>query len=442
MQPPKLVIRIERGRIYAEANDVADDAGPAGSVMYQRELTSEPLSRATIDAFMAWVEEKTPRLREAADYRLFGWHLWEFLFCGEIAEAFAMQMGVAKSTRTPMRLELSIDPADAAIACVPWEFLYSPPKGGVRDGYFLSTHTSLTLSRTSASTGVRGELRIREQPRVLIITSCPPGFKRVLWLPVVEAIAGAIAARLDGTGGPVTPCDPRSVAAQVQVVHDPRSAAALRDALAWKPHIVQFIGHGQQDGSLGKLAMLADEPMWLSGRQLIDLIDAAAPGHRPRLVVLHACEGARIAEQAGLLPRFGFGSVAPGLLAEGVPAVVAMQYDIDQTSAIDFSIKLYGDLLTNRPIHQAVQAARLNLMSLRGEVPRAFGTPVLYMAGGDGVLFEPPPPPVPRGPAIQRPASAPEAARVDAARPASAPGSETESAPFTAAGLDPRGAAQ
>jgi hypothetical protein len=423
------VVRIERGRIYAEANDIADDAGPAGSTTYQRDLTSPPLSRATIDAFMTWVEEKTPRLREAADYRLFGWHLWEFLFCDEIAEAFAMQMGVAKSTRTPMRLELAIDAADPAIASVPWEFLYCPPKGGVRDGYFLSTHTSLTLSRTSASTGARGELRIREQPRVLIITSCPPGFQRVLWLPVVEAIAATIAARLDGTA-PATPCDLRNVAAQVHVVHDLRSAAALRDALAWKPHIVQFIGHGQQDGSLGKLALLADDPVWLSGRQLIDLIDAAAPGHRPRLIVLHACEGARIADQAGLLPRFGFGSVAPGLLAEGVPAVVAMQYDIDQTSAIDFSIKLYGDLLANRPIHQAVQAARLNLMSLRGEVPRAFGTPVLYMAGGDGVLFEPPPPPVAHGPAIQRPATAPEAAR-----------GVTESAPFTAAGLDPRGAA-
>jgi hypothetical protein len=440
VQPPKLVIRIERGRIYAEANDVADDAGPAGSTTYQRDLTSEPLSKATIDAFMTWVEEKTPRLRDAADFSLFGWHLWEFLFCGEIAEAFAMQMGIAKSTRTPMRLELSIDPSDAAIAGVPWEFLYCPPRGGVRDGYFLSTHTSLTLSRTRASTAIRGDLRIREQPRILIVTSCPPGFQRVLWLPVVESIAVAVAARFDGAGagGPPAPRDPRDVAAVVHVVHDPKDAAALRDALAWKPHILQFIGHGQQDGSLGKLAMLAGDPIWLSGRELIDLIDAAAPGHRPRLVVLHACEGARIANQAGLSPRFGFGSVAPSLLAEDIPAVVAMQYEIDQASAIDFSIKLYGDLLANRPIHQAVQAARLNLMSLRRNAPRAFGTPVLYMSAGDGVLFEPPPPPAPRGPSIQRPASAPSEAPVRAdARPAGA----AESAPFTAAGLDPRGAA-
>jgi hypothetical protein len=439
VQPPKLAIRIERGRIYAEANDVADDAGPAGSTTYQRDLTSGPLSKATIDAFMAWVEEKTPRLRDAADFSLFGWHLWEFLFCGEIAEAFAMQMGVARSTRTPMRLELSIDPSDAVIAGVPWEFLYCPPKGGVRDGYFLSTHTSLTFSRTQAQAQARRDIRIREQPRILIVTSCPPGFQRVLWLPVVEGIAVSVAARFDGAGGgPPVPRDPKEVAAVVRVVHDPKDAAALRDALAWKPHILQFIGHGQQDGSLGKLAMLANDPVWLSGKQLIDLIDVAAPGHRPRLVVLHACEGARIASQAGLLPRFGFGSVAPSLLAEDVPAVVAMQYEIDQASAIDFSIRLYGDLLANRPIHQAVQAARLNLMSLRRNVPRAFGTPVLYMSGSDGVLFEPAPAPPPRGPSIQRPTSAPPeaTARADAARPASA----AESAPFTAAGLDPRGA--
>jgi hypothetical protein len=199
---------------------------------------------------------------------------------------------------------------------------------------------------------------------------------------------------------------------------------------------VQFIGHGQQDGSVGKLAMLASDPVWISGKQLVDLMDAAAPDHRPRLVVLHACDGARIANQVGLAPKLGFGAVAPTLLTENIPAVVAMQYEIDQASAIDFSVKLYGDLLANRPIHQAVQAARLNLMSLRRSVPRAFGTPVLYMSGTDGVLFAPAAVQAPRGPSISRPVSAPdEALARSELRPAAA-----ESAPFTAAGIDQRGA--
>ena len=166
MHTPKLVIRIERGRIFAEANDVADD-GPPSSTTYARDLTSEPLSKATIDAFMAWVEEKTPRLRDAADYSLFGWHLWEFLFRGEIAEAFAVQMNAAKLRRTPMRLELWIDPGESpAIASVPWEFLYCPPRSEGRDGYFLGTHTSLTFNRTNASTAKARDIRIAEQPRI------------------------------------------------------------------------------------------------------------------------------------------------------------------------------------------------------------------------------------------------------------------------------------
>jgi hypothetical protein len=434
VKPPKLVIRIERGRIFAEANDVSDDGD--ATTTYARDLSSEPLSKATIDTFMSWVEEKTPRLRDAADFSLFGWHLWEFLFCGEIAEAFAMQMGIAKSTRTPMRLELWIDPAESpAIASVPWEFLYCPPRGGVRDGYFLSTHTSLTFSRTGGPAAGHRDIRIAEPPRILLVASCPPGFDRVVWRPVAVAITDEVAVRLGGSRDAAR--DPAREVATVRVLHDPQDDVALCEALRWRPHILQFLGHGQQDGRAGKLAMLAGDPVWLTGKQLVHLMDAAAPEHRPRLVVLHACESARVAGQATLVPRLGFGAVAPTLLAEDIPAVVAMQYEIDQASAIDFSVKLYSDLLANRPIHQAVQAARLSLMSRPRGVPRAFGTPVLYMSGTDGVLFAPAAAqPGPRGPVIGRPTGAPEASpRPDAARPAAA----AESAPFTAAGLDQRG---
>jgi hypothetical protein len=433
MHTPKLVIKIERGRIFAEANDVSDDDGPPSNTTYARDLTSEPLSKATIDAFMAWVEEKTPRLRDAADFSLFGWHLWEFLFRGEIAEAFAVQMNAAKSRRTPMRLELWIDPGESpAIASVPWEFLYCPPRSEGRDGYFLGTHTSLTFNRTNASTANARDIRITEQPRILIITACPPGFERVLWRPVAECITAAIAARLDAGRPDATP----AASPAVRVLHDPEDEAALCEALRWRPHILQFIGHGQQDGSLGKLAMLGGEPVWLSGKQLVGVMDAAAPEHRPRLIVLHACEGARVAG-AGLAPRLGFGAVAPTLLGQDIPAVVAMQYEIDQGSAIDFSVKLYSDLLANRPIHQAVQAARLSLMSLRRNVPRAFGTPVLYMSGTDGVMFAPVVA-APRGPSLSRAGVATEdVARVEPARPAA-----VESAPFTAAGMDQRAGGQ
>lgn len=432
MHTPKLVIKIERGRIFAEANDVNDDDGPPGNTTYARDLTSEPLSKATIDAFMAWVEEKTPRLRDAADYSLFGWHLWEFLFRGEIAEAFAVQMNAAKLRRMPMRLELWIDPSESpAIASVPWEFLYCPPRSEGRDGYFLGTHTSLTFNRTNASTASARDIRITEPPRILIVTACPPGFERVLWRPVVESLTAAIAARLDAARPDAPP-------AVVKVVHDPKDEAALCDALRWRPHILQFIGHGQQDGSVGKLAMLGDEPVWMTGVQLVAVMDAAAPEHRPRLILLHACDGARVAGAASLAPRLGFGAIAPTLLAQDIPAVVAMQYEIDQGSAIDFSVKLYSDLLANRPIHQAVQAARLSLMSLRRNAPRAFGTPVLYMSGTDGVMFAPAPVAAPRGPSISRAGVATEdVTRAEPARPAA-----VESAPFTAAGMEQRAGGQ
>jgi hypothetical protein len=428
---PRLIIRIDRGRVFAEADDAGAPADTDSSTV-SRDLPSEPLSRKTIAAFIAWLDDKTPRLRAADDFQLLGWHLWEFLFRGEIAEAFAAQLSAARLAKTPLRLELRIEPTEPPeIANVPWEFLFYPARGG-KPGYFVGTHSALTLLRTNASTAIRQDIRIAEPPRIQIVTSCPPGFERVVWRPVVESIASAIAARL--APPPASEGARPAAVAEIRVAHDLAAKADLRDALAWRPHILHFIGHGEQDGELGKLAILRDAPVWLSGTELAEVMDLVEPGgYRPRLIVLHACEGARIATAASLAPRHGFGAVAPTLLAAGVPAVIAMQYEIDQASAIDFSVKLYLDLLANRAIPQAVQAARQNLMTLCSERPRVFGTPVLYMSGTDGVLFAPP--------ASAEPSRPPLAARsaAELAAPASLPpASAGQTAPFSAAGITER----
>jgi hypothetical protein len=54
-----------------------------------------------------------------------------------------------------------------------------------------------------------------------------------------------------------------------------------------------------------------------------------------RLVVLNSCEGAR---NTRLDP---FAGIAAGLLRQGIPAVVAMQFEITDETAITFSTEFY-----------------------------------------------------------------------------------------------------
>jgi CHAT domain-containing protein len=61
--------------------------------------------------------------------------------------------------------------------------------------------------------------------------------------------------------------------------------------------------------------------------------------HRPlRLVVLNACAGARSS------PADPFAGTAQSLLQQGLPAVIAMQFEITDEAAITFSHALYAAL--------------------------------------------------------------------------------------------------
>ena len=63
MHTPKLVIRIARGRIFAEANDVTDDDGPPNCTTYARDLTSEPTVINLAESVMSEVKRSQESLK-------------------------------------------------------------------------------------------------------------------------------------------------------------------------------------------------------------------------------------------------------------------------------------------------------------------------------------------------------------------------------------------
>ncbi len=74
-----------------------------------------------------------------------------------------------------------------------------------------------------------------------------------------------------------------------------------------------------------------------------------------RLAVLNACEGAR---QSSTDP---FSGVAQALVQQGLPAVVAMQFEITDVAAQLFSQDFYAALADNYPIDAALAQARLGV---------------------------------------------------------------------------------
>src|SRR5207247_212569 len=95
----------------------------------------------------------------------------------------------------------------------------------------------------------------------------------------------------------------------------------------------------------------------------------------------NACEGARSG------PTEAFSSTAATLVRKGVPAVVAMQYPISDSAAIEFSCKFYEELAQGTPVDAALTEARI-AMSMARRDSIEWGTPTLFMHAPNGVLFD------------------------------------------------------
>ena len=102
-----------------------------------------------------------------------------------------------------------------------------------------------------------------------------------------------------------------------------------------------------------------------------------------RLVVLNACETAKTSTYDAFL------GVAPTLVNAGIPAVVAMQYPIPDTSAVIFSEEFYRSLSINYQVDAAIKDARIAMAARIGVNRTDWSIPVLFMRSPDGVLFRP-----------------------------------------------------
>jgi hypothetical protein len=184
----------------------------------------------------------------------------------------------------------------------------------------------------------------------------------------------------------------------------------LKLALQAKPHLFHFAGHGifetaakappvevAAETRFGRVKQGPEEKTWLAGQGAIVLAAdkiTRAPAHFPagqlaaelqsagvRLALLGACDSGR---QDGLNVWTG---IAPALIERGIPAVVAMQYEVIDDYAVAFNKMFYQALTNGLSVDEAVSAGRSAMWASARRGEAEWGVPVLYLRATNGTLF-------------------------------------------------------
>jgi TPR repeat protein len=283
---------------------------------------------------------------------------------GEVAGRYRAALALADSGGERLRVVLSID--SPVLAGLPWEAMYDDSAG------YLCR--SVQLVRHIPVPSVPAPLRIDGTLRILGVVSSPRGLPTLDVAKEREQLERALAPAIwDG----------------LIDLHWAASAtwADLQSDLLDGPwHAIHFVGHGDFDADRdhGVLALTGPDGRahLVGAERLVDLLRQAHPV--PRLVVLNSCSGA--VSGTGDL----FSGTAAALVKGGISAVTAMQYEISDQAAVEFSRGLYTALARGRGVDEALTSGRVAILGL-GDYTMEWLTPVLYLRGDQTHLFAVPP---------------------------------------------------
>ena len=298
--------------------------------------------------------------RVTPDLRGYGGALFDAVFRGAVLRQLRASLAAQDRAGRGLRLRVRLTEAPA-LAQVPWELLYD----GERHRFPSQYAKYPTVRQVDVPEPVP-PLRVDGAMRMLVVTASPTDLAEIdgdqEWRCLTTALRSHVeAGRLIITRLPVPTLD------------------AVREALIAAPyHVFHFSGHGAVDATSGEGTLAFTDRYgraeWVPGGDL-GVILSNAP---IRLALLNSCEGARVNEADP------YAATAIALVDNGIPAVVAMQFEISDKAAIAFSNATYLALTSSQPVDAAVTLARQAILTTsRSE----WATPVLYLRASDGTLF-------------------------------------------------------
>ncbi len=294
--------------------------------------------------------------------RQIGGRLYAYTFAStgrNIEWHFGQCWGAARSTSDGVRVRLRVE--EPTLAVIPWEYLYSE-----RLHSFLGVSERTPIVRYLELPQAIPTLEATLPVRVLLVMPDEPELDTAR---EKAAILAAVA--------------PLKESVQVTLLEGKVTRRQIADTLAMAEyHVLHFIGHGDFSSDRAVLLMYADDG---SDAAVDDERVAGLFRNHPsmKLVILNSCRGGELSASKP------FVGMAAALVRAGIPAVIAMQYEIADDEAVLFASTLFRHLFMGRDkgrIEIAVSNAR-NALAEEFPDTRAVGLPVLFTHAREGVLF-------------------------------------------------------
>jgi hypothetical protein len=310
-----------------------------------------------------------------APVQAIGEGLFRALLNGDVLGCYDQSQRAAREQHKGLRLKLRVQSPE--LAALPWEYLYDP-----REDEYIGLSRRTPIVRYMEPRQPVPPLKVQPPLRILGLVASPSDLDLLDISAERQRVEGSLKElRTSGL---------------LELVWLPGQTWADLQTAIWQGpwHIFHFIGHGgfdaERDEGVIALCSEAGTKRLLTATELGRLL---GDHDSLRLAVLNACEGARGGR------RDVFSSTAAMLVRRGVPAVVAMQYEISDGAAIEFGTRFYAAVAHGMSVDGALAEARIS-MSVATRESAEWGTPVLYTNAPDGQLFdlESVPPQIPQAP--------------------------------------------
>ena len=321
-------------------------------------------------------QPNAPDLPKHDELQEFGVDLFQAMFFGNVRRLY--DVARAEAGRSGRRLDIVMTSMINWVADKPWEFAYDPNRQT-----FLATE-DVNFTRNVLTAVPCDQIPRRKPPmRILIVAAQPVGLALVSaegeermirrgFRHLVESRLAEVEVLLSAT--------PELLHQRLQHFTDDYDRVDRFD-------IIHFIGHGEYrddekeayfifEDSKGRAHPVSAENM----RQILC--------HRGiRLVFFNACETGMV-DRSGY--RFDFNrGLAPKIVAGGIPAVVANQYKVLDSSATEFAQRFYWSLAQGSTVGDAAREARVAVnYSIAGE-SIDWAVPVVYARNPAHRLFTP-----------------------------------------------------
>ena len=298
----------------------------------------------------AYTNREEGSLPDDEDMITFGGQLFDTLFQGDVRRLYD-----EARTRQHKWLDLVLTSMIPWIAEKPWEFAYDHGRRS-----FLATE-EIHFVRNVLTNVPADPIKSCEGPlRILVASAQPVGFGRLSIEQEVAVIRRGF--------------EPLIEAGLVKIETLPRATPSMiHNHLASDNYqVVHFIGHGEfnEERKEGCLIFVNENGSEypLGERSVREIFQKRGLS----LVFLNSCESGR-----GSRSDFNKG-VAQSLVAHGLPALVANQYSVLDSSATSFAQHFYSSLAQGLSLGRAAREARIAVNYLLHGEPIDWAVPVLY----------------------------------------------------------------